>query len=96
MAEDLVKLLAHHLNVGEPLPFDVLDVQSRLLLRKGSVVASDAQLERLLERGLYLVETEFAAHFGVPDPQPHPEVAAAILENAWARLLVLQARLARC
>ena len=95
MAEDLVKLQAHHLNVGEPLPFDVLDIQSRLLLRKGSVVASEAQLERLLDRGLYLVEAEFDAHFGAPDPQANPEVAAAILESAWARLLALQAGLAR-
>ena len=94
MAEELVKLLVQHVNVGEPLPFDVLDIQSRLLLRKGSVVASEGQLERLLERGLYLAEAEFAAHFGKPDERCAPDVAPAVLESAWGRLLALQARLA--
>ncbi|MBP8308099.1 MAG: hypothetical protein KAY46_12590 [Burkholderiaceae bacterium] len=94
MAEDLVKLLIQHVTVGEPLPFDVLDIQSRLLLRKGSVVASEGQLERLLERGLYLAEPEFAAHFGAQAEQSGPDVVAAVLESAWGRLLVLQARLA--
>lgn len=94
MADDLVKLLAEHVKVGEPLPFDVLDAQSRLLLREGSLVSSEGQLERLIERGLYLAQAEFAAHFGPPADPAIPEVAAAVLENPWARLLALQTRLA--
>ncbi|HPU52093.1 MAG TPA: HD domain-containing phosphohydrolase [Burkholderiaceae bacterium] len=95
MAEDLVKLLVEHVEVGVPLPFDVLDLQNRLLLRKGSVVDSETQLERLLERGLYLAQADFAEHFGAAAQQSGPGVAPAVLESAWARLLQLQARLAQ-
>jgi HD-GYP domain-containing protein (c-di-GMP phosphodiesterase class II) len=50
------KLLAEHVAVGEALPFNVFDAADRLLLRKGHVIATDAQLERLIEFGLYADE----------------------------------------
>lgn len=52
------------LSVGAPLPFDAFDSRGVLLMRKGSIVASQAQLERLIESGLYS-----------DDPAPRPREA---------------------
>ncbi len=41
------------LEVGEPLPWPVLDQKGRLLLRKGHIITQQRQLEALVERGLY-------------------------------------------
>lgn len=41
--------------VGEPLPFSVYDQYGNLLLRKGFVVSSEKQRDRLLEHGLFQV-----------------------------------------
>lgn len=90
---DLVKLLAEHVVLGEPLPFDALDGRGMLLLKKGVVVASESQLERLLERGMYVGGTEFAALFGEQTPA-RLAVQPVVLVSAWGRLLKLQADLA--
>jgi hypothetical protein len=47
------RLTEELISVGMALPFDTYDAQGKLLLRAGFVVDSEAQLERLLERGLY-------------------------------------------
>jgi len=39
---------------GEPLPWDVYDDASRLLLRKGYIVEHNKQIEALVERGLFV------------------------------------------
>ena len=49
----LLKLVAHHIKVGVPLPFGVRNEEGKLLLACGQVVASEAQLEALLDRGAY-------------------------------------------
>ena len=41
-------------SIGSALPFRVLDAHARLLLSQGQVVASQAQLESLLERGAWV------------------------------------------
>lgn len=48
-----IRLQAHHVQIGRPLPFDAFDDHGKLLLRKGFVIGSESQLERLLERGLF-------------------------------------------
>lgn len=53
MAEQL-RLQSGQLHRDEPLPWDVFDSEGRLLLRKGFVVERDAQIESLLERGMYV------------------------------------------
>jgi HD-GYP domain-containing protein (c-di-GMP phosphodiesterase class II) len=40
--------------MGEPLPWDVYDHTSRLLLRRGHVVTREHQIEELLERGMFI------------------------------------------
>ncbi len=57
----LLRLCAHHLKIGQPLPWNVRNEPGQLLLRKGYVLADQAQLEALLERGMYVDREEFAA-----------------------------------
>jgi HD-GYP domain-containing protein (c-di-GMP phosphodiesterase class II) len=53
MAAELLRLVASQVKVGAPLPFGVRDEGGKLLLARGQVVGSDAQLAALLSRGLY-------------------------------------------
>lgn len=54
MAIDLLRQVVDQIKVGQPLPFGVRDEQGQLLLAKGSVVHSAAQVQHLVERGLYV------------------------------------------
>jgi hypothetical protein len=44
--------VSSYLKLHEPLPWDVLDGRGQPLLRKGSVIDSQDQLEALLQRGV--------------------------------------------
>lgn len=50
------QLRENQLSVGAPLPFDIYDSRGVLLMRKGAIITGAAQLERLLESGLYSVD----------------------------------------
>ena len=54
MAIDLLRQVVDQILVGQPLPFGVRDEQGQLLLAKGFVVHNDAQMQHLVERGLYV------------------------------------------
>jgi HD-GYP domain-containing protein (c-di-GMP phosphodiesterase class II) len=41
------------LRIGAPLPVDVYDSNNRLLLRRGHIITTDHQLDRLVEEGLF-------------------------------------------
>ena len=47
----LLRLVSGQVRVGQPLPFGVRDEHGKLLLAQGQVVASEAQLQALLQRG---------------------------------------------
>ena len=47
------RIRADLLQVGAPIPFDVYNSEGRLLLRRGHMVESEVQLERLLQTGRY-------------------------------------------
>lgn len=49
----LVKLTASAIRVGKPLPWPVFDENNKLLLNQGYVIETEAQLGRLLARGIY-------------------------------------------
>lgn len=53
--------------LGKPLPFPVFDKKGNLLLRKGFVISSADQLDRLLERGLCLREDSGGGRGGDQD-----------------------------
>ena len=55
------RLREDQLSIGAPLPFDAYDSSGVLLMRRGSIITSLAQLERLLENGLYSVDPAHAA-----------------------------------
>ncbi len=50
------RLNASQIVAGIPLPFDTYDSDGRLLLRRGYVIESADQAERLIARGLYSLE----------------------------------------
>ncbi|WP_171014026.1 HD domain-containing phosphohydrolase [Chitinivorax sp. B] len=72
-----------HLTVGEPLPWDMHDEHGHLLLRKGYVLESEGQIDRLIDTGLYVDRDELAA----------TEKAASEGEGAQSAVMpLLQAR----
>lgn len=77
------------LQIGQPLPFRVLDSQERLLLGEGHVLHDEAQFEALLERGAWAersrVEAERVARAGVAKAQASAPPLS--LFDRWERLL---------
>jgi len=59
----LLKLVQNRVRLGEPLPWGVRNVEGKLLLAQGQVIATEAQLSALLERGAFVDAEEVrAAH----------------------------------
>jgi hypothetical protein len=56
----LSELTAAMLTLGEPLKWDVYDMRKQLLLAKGTIIKTAAQLDMLLDRGLCVVTTELS------------------------------------
>jgi hypothetical protein len=74
------------LTVGQPLSFNAYDARGKLLLRLGQVIGSRAQLEKLLEHGMFYGSEEECR---APLPPPSPSPLAQVLE-ARDRLQALQ------
>ena len=76
------------LQIGQALPFRVLDAQHRLLLNEGQMLVDEAQFEALIERGAWaerpLVEAERQARAAASKA---PIVAQLSLFDRWERLL---------
>lgn len=73
------------LTVGQPLRFNAYDAKGKLLLRLGQMIGSEAQLQKLLQHGLfYGSEEECRGPFVPPSPSP-----LAQLLDARARLQAL-------
>jgi len=47
------RIRADQLQVRAPLPVDIYDASNRLLLRRGNVIATEAQLARLVGEGMF-------------------------------------------
>ena len=54
----LCQLTRALVKINQPLKWDIFTVQGKLLLHKGYVVQSEAQLEALLDRGMYAIASE--------------------------------------
>lgn len=80
----LLGLVEHQVQIGQPLPFGIRDEQGHLLLARGQVVASAAQLAALLERGasVDIEEVRAAAQRGEAVGARPPSLFAQ-----WERLL---------
>jgi HD-GYP domain-containing protein (c-di-GMP phosphodiesterase class II) len=61
----LVRLPRSKVQLGSPLPWNVRDEETRLLLSRGHVIQSESQLDALLERGAWvdIEEARATAHF---------------------------------
>lgn len=73
--------VAAEIRLGDPLPFDILSAQGMLLLARGQVLASAAQLEQLIERGARVDDAQLAL-LRAPAPQPG---AALTLFDLWTQ-----------
>lgn len=58
------RLSAAQLRINEALPWDVYDISGQLLLRKGFVIQKTEQIERLLERGMFVPAEVYKAYLG--------------------------------
>jgi HD-GYP domain-containing protein (c-di-GMP phosphodiesterase class II) len=59
---DFHRLSISQLRINEALPWDVYDVSGQLLLRKGYVIQKTEQIERLIERGMFVPAEIFKAY----------------------------------
>lgn len=66
---DRHRILASELNVGQPMPWNVFDVDGVLLLRRGHVIESQHALERLVEEGIYLNEQDSEEYLAGADAE---------------------------
>lgn len=81
----LLKLLASHIKVGEPLPFNVRDEFGHLLLAAGYVITSERQHEALLARGIHADVEEIKALAAGKKVEPQtPTLMARWLRAFWA------------
>lgn len=55
----LLRLCAHEIKIGRPLPWGVRNEPGQLLLNKGAVLREEHQIETLLERGVYVDADEY-------------------------------------
>jgi HD-GYP domain-containing protein (c-di-GMP phosphodiesterase class II) len=75
------------ITVGQPLPWDVFDSNNKLLLRKGSLVQRDQQIEKLIERGLFAeAQTTSSKSENKPVKQQEKSSALRFLNLANKRL----------
>jgi HD-GYP domain-containing protein (c-di-GMP phosphodiesterase class II) len=90
----LLELVQSQVKIGEPLPWGVRDAHGKLLLAQGHVIASDAQLQTLLDRGAFVDEEDVraAARRGA---SAEPEQRPASLFTLWERALWQVDRLLR-
>jgi HD-GYP domain-containing protein (c-di-GMP phosphodiesterase class II) len=58
----LLQLCAGQIRLAHPLPWNVRTAPGELLLSKGNIVATDRQLQALLDRGVYVDEDEYERH----------------------------------
>ncbi len=70
--------------IGQPLPWNVFDADNKLLLRKGQIVSTENQIDKLIERGLF-VDAQSKKESDEPPPKEHPSALRHV--NGAARHL---------
>lgn len=82
----LLRLVQRQVVVGQPLPFGVRDEHGQLLLAKGQVVADEAQLAALLDRGAY-VDAEEARAVLQAAQASDPAARKLTLFDQWEQMI---------
>jgi AraC-like DNA-binding protein len=77
-----LSVVQHRIKIGAPLPFSILGPDGQLLLNKGQVIQSEAQLEAMLERHALVDRGE--ADSGQKDPKSADKNA---LPGLWGQTL---------
>jgi HD-GYP domain-containing protein (c-di-GMP phosphodiesterase class II) len=81
--------VADLIQVGQPLPFRVLDELERLLLNEAQVIGSDRQMEMLVERGAWVdrqLVDERRRELGLASGMAPPDVRRVVnLFDRWER-----------
>lgn len=87
----LLRLCTQHIRLNEPLPWNVRNEPGHLLLGKGFMLTDQAQIEALLERGVYVDQDEYEEH------AKSMKQAAARKDpfNMWAQILKRTGQLLR-
>ncbi len=76
------RIKGEDIQFGQPLPWDCFDKHGLLLLRKGTMVNSNKQVQGLIERGLFIDQTPQEE----PPPKPERPSPFHILEDFQIRL----------
>lgn len=58
----LLRLCTSHIQLNKPLPWNVRNEPGHLLLSKGFLLTQQAQIDTLLDRGVFVDQEEFEAH----------------------------------
>lgn len=56
---EMQRLIAEHIKLDQPLPWDVYDASGHLLLRKDYIVDRNDQIDNLLARGMFVSANDF-------------------------------------
>jgi HD-GYP domain-containing protein (c-di-GMP phosphodiesterase class II) len=73
--------------VGEPLPWDVVDANNRLLLKRGYIIERIQQVEALVERGMYIGGSFIASKPEIAVAKPKEIPSALHLINLISKRL---------
>lgn len=80
----LLRLPRAKVQLGLPVPWNILDEDEQLLLKKGQLVVTEHQLEALLARGAFVDVEEIKAAAQAPAPErSHKAVASNSLFDLW-------------
>ena len=74
------------IEVGKPLPWAVFDGSGKLLLREGFVIATESQLDRLIEQGIFLDDDPRSKKLEVVQGNTEPPSAFRLLQDARNQL----------
>lgn len=74
------------IQVGQPLPWAVFDTNGKLLLREGYVIATESQLDRLIEQGMFVEDDSRGKKFHVVQGDTEPPSVYRLLTDARSQL----------
>ncbi|MBV8210809.1 MAG: HD domain-containing protein [Burkholderiaceae bacterium] len=86
----LARIRGDLLQVGAPVPVDVYDPSGRLLLRRGHVIESEQQYERLLQTGLFDPNQTEGAYVGTGAVSSGAVIGSAPSQPARARVSIFE------
>lgn len=74
------------IQVGQPLKWAVFDTGGKLLLREGFVITSEAQLDRLIEQGIFIDDETRSKKLDTVQGDTTPPSACRLLNDARNKL----------